>query len=402
MTGFTAFMADGVKGAMEAEEAGAQLEAVLKSTDGAAGMTKNSLVGLADGMEKVTKFSSESVQAGESLLLTFTNIGSKVFPEATKTAADMAQAMGTDVSSQAISLGKALNDPIKGISALSRVGVTFTDQQKAQIKAMQESGDMAGAQTVILNELKKEFGGSAEAAGNTFAGKLERLKNAFGAVSESVVTGLMPYLQKFSDWAINNMPTIQQNVEGVLNKVGNAIQFIANNSNILVPILGGLATAFIAMKIIGVVNGLMAAYTAFTTTATGVQIGLNAAMLANPIGLIVVAIAALIAIGIALYMNWDKIKTAASKAFGKVQDIIGGAVEKIKGYFQKVIDFIKNNWQGILLFIVNPFAGAFKLAYDNCEGFRNKVNSIFNNLYEICIIEKKVFKVLKSYKYRWL
>ena len=83
---------------------------------------------------------------------------------------DLAQAMGGAPKDAAIQLGKALNDPIKGISALTRIGVTFTDEQKAQIKTMQEAGDMAGAQGVILAELNKEFGGSAQAAADADGG----------------------------------------------------------------------------------------------------------------------------------------------------------------------------------------------------------------------------------------
>ena len=210
LTGLGAALISGTKDAAEAEESIAQLKAVLKSTGGAAGMSKKELTGLADALEKTTKFSAESTQAAESLLLTFTNIGKKTFPLATKTALDMATALGGDAASQSIALGKALNDPTKGITALSRVGVSFTEDQKAVIKKLQETGDMAGAQTVILKELEKEFGGSAEAAGKTFAGQLEILKNKFGAVTESLATKFMPYLQKFMDWASSNMPQIQE------------------------------------------------------------------------------------------------------------------------------------------------------------------------------------------------
>ena len=209
VTGLGAALVSGMKDAADAELHVAQLEAVLKSTGGSAGMTKDSLLKMAEGFEKTTKFSAEMALEAESLLLTFTNIGKDTFPRATKAAGDMATALGTDMAGQSIALGKALNDPTKGITALTRVGVTFTDEQKKSIKVMQEHGDMAGAQTIILKELEKEFGGSAEAAGKTFAGQLEILKNSFGAVTESLATKFMPYLQKFMDWVTVNLPTIQ-------------------------------------------------------------------------------------------------------------------------------------------------------------------------------------------------
>lgn len=180
--------------AMEGQEAVAQLDAVIKSTGGSAGVTRDMALGLADSLQGVTRFSDDAVLAGENMLLTFTNIGSDVFPEATKTLADMATATGQDLAGSAVQLGKALNDPIAGISALSRVGVTFTDQQKEMIKGMVEAGDVAGAQKVILAELSKEFGGSAEAAGATFSGQLDILKNSLLNVAETAGTSLIPIL----------------------------------------------------------------------------------------------------------------------------------------------------------------------------------------------------------------
>ena len=98
-------------------------------------------------------------------------------------------------------VGKALNDPIAGIGALSRVGVTFTDQQKEQIKALSESGDMLGAQRVILAELATEFGGSAAASVNTFSGQMIVLQEQTGAAFEQIGTALLPVLVRFGTFA---------------------------------------------------------------------------------------------------------------------------------------------------------------------------------------------------------
>lgn len=198
------------------EDQVAQTNAVIKSTGGISGMTADELIGLADAFEDTTKFAAEQTLEAENLLLTFTNIGEEVFPQATETLLDMATAMGTDAKSGAIQLGKALNDPSEGISALTRVGVTFTEEQKNLIKSLQDSGDMAGAQTVILQELQKEFGGSAKAAGQTLSGQLAILNNAFGEASEELLTGLMPTLQGFAGYVIENMPAIKE----VLGDVG--------------------------------------------------------------------------------------------------------------------------------------------------------------------------------------
>jgi hypothetical protein len=190
----TAVLADSVAGAMEAEKGQAALEAVLRSTGGASGMTAEAVNDLASSLSEVTTFEDDAIVAGDNMLLTFTNIGKDVFPAATEAMLDMSTATGQDMQSSAVQLGKALNDPIAGVSALSRVGVTFTEQQKEQIKAMQDAGDTAGAQKVILAELSKEFGGAAEAAGSTFAGKMEILNNQIGNVKDEIGAALIPVL----------------------------------------------------------------------------------------------------------------------------------------------------------------------------------------------------------------
>src|SRR5262249_24601999 len=112
----------------------------------------------------------------------------------TKTMLDMSVALGQDMKTSAVQLGKALNDPIKGVSALQRVGVSFTQAQKAQIKALVESGNTLGAQKIILGELNNEFGGSAEAAGKTLPGQINVLQQSFSNLTGQIVGTLAPIL----------------------------------------------------------------------------------------------------------------------------------------------------------------------------------------------------------------
>lgn len=241
----------------------AQMDSVLKSTGDASGMTKAQLLDLAAAQGKVTDFSKGTNIATENLLLTFTNIGSKVFPDALKSVNDMSQALGQDTSSSAIQLGKALNDPVKGITALSRVGVSFTEGQKAQIKAMVESGNVAGAQSIILKELQKEFGGSAEAAGKTFAGQLTILKNQISGVGGSIASLLMPSLTNFISKVNDNMPKIQATITNLINTtkpyITDIIKDVGQIASNLLPNLGS-STSNVGSIIAGVVKG---GFTAF-------------------------------------------------------------------------------------------------------------------------------------------
>ena len=248
--GILSIAKDAYEGITLMENATAQLDAVLKSTNGAAGVTKDSILEMASAMQLTTKFAEEDTVAAANMLLTFTNIGEDVFPQATTTLLDMATAMGTDASSSAIQLGKALNNPTEGMSALTRVGVTFTDEQKNAITAMQEMGDMAGAQQIILQELQKEFGGSAEAAGTTFAGQLEITKNALGEVTEELGMQLMPYFSRFLSWVLEHMPEISKTIGIAADVIGGAFTIVAS----IIEMLGdAFSLGFETIK--GIIDG---------------------------------------------------------------------------------------------------------------------------------------------------
>lgn len=217
----TKFLGDSVAEAQEAQAGQAQLAAVLKSTGGAAGVTADMVNNLASSLQKTTKFADDEVLAGENMLLTFTNIGKDVFPATTQAMVDLSQAMGQDMKTSAIQLGKALNDPTKGVTALTRVGVTFTDQQKKQIEAMQKAGNVAGAQRIILKELATEFGGSAAAAGKTAAGQMEIFNHALSDIKETVGNAVLPLMARFASKLTDLLsnPAVQAGIDMLVNGI---------------------------------------------------------------------------------------------------------------------------------------------------------------------------------------
>jgi uncharacterized coiled-coil DUF342 family protein len=162
----------------------AQLNATLKSTGGVSGKTAEELSKTASSLQKITTFGDEAIISAQSLLLTFKNIRGDTFDRTTRAVLDLSTAMGTDLKSSALQLGKALESPTKGISALTRSGVSFSEAQKEVIKSLAESGRLAEAQTIILKELETQFGGSAEAARNTMGGALKALSNSWGDLFE--------------------------------------------------------------------------------------------------------------------------------------------------------------------------------------------------------------------------
>lgn len=217
----------------QGQKVSAQTGAVLKSTGGSAKVTQKQVEGLAGSLMQLSGVDDEAIQSGENMLLTFTNIrneagkGNDVFDQTTKTLLDMSTALGTDMNKSAIQLGKALQDPIKGITALTRVGVSFTEQQKDQIKGMVEAGDTMGAQKLILAELNKEFGGSAEAVGKTLPGQLSILKESFNNAAGAIVETLIPYLMQLSEWTVKHMPEIQATIQAVMTGIVASIEFVA-------------------------------------------------------------------------------------------------------------------------------------------------------------------------------
>lgn len=188
--------------ARESQKVGALTEQVIRSTGHAANVSAKQIGNLATTISNKVGIDDEAIQSGENMLLTFKNIrnetgaGNKIFSQASKTMVDMAASMAAasggqvDFKSAAIQLGKALNDPVKGITALSRVGVTFTDQQQKQIKSLVASGKTMDAQKIILKELTSEFGGSA--AAQATAG--EKMSVAWGNLKEQIGTAVIPVL----------------------------------------------------------------------------------------------------------------------------------------------------------------------------------------------------------------
>jgi hypothetical protein len=193
----------------ESQFASAQLEAVLKSTGGVAGQTADALKAQASALQGVTTFGDDAIVKMQSLLLTFTKIRGEMFTQAVPAILDMASAMGQDLQSAAIQVGKALNDPILGVTALAKAGVQFSAAQKETIKTLVETNQIAKAQGMILAELEVQFGGASKAARNTLGGALQALGEAWGDLFEiseersagiiAAIEGITKTLPKLND-----------------------------------------------------------------------------------------------------------------------------------------------------------------------------------------------------------
>ena len=177
-----------------------QTNAALKSTGAVSGQTAEGIRTMSTALENLNATIDDTViQAGANLLLTFTNIRGKAFEPTLQAALDMNQALGggpDGLAGVVTILGKALNDPLKGLTALGRKGVTFTADQKAQIAAAVKAGDTYKAQGVILAELQKRYAGSFLAGGQTTTGKIAGFTDAIDDLQRALATALLPAIGK--------------------------------------------------------------------------------------------------------------------------------------------------------------------------------------------------------------
>ena len=205
---------DTTAAAEEARVADERIDAIAKSMNefgSQAEKTTRRIKDYAEQQSLLVGVDDEVIKATQAKLLTFRNLTKTAgemggaFDRATDAAIDMAAAGFGTAESNATQLGKALQDPIKGITALNRAGITFTEDQKELIKSLVESGRVLEAQDVILKEIEAQVGGTAKATVTA----TERMNTAFGEVQEAVGAVLLPILEKFSAWFVSVLPSIQ-------------------------------------------------------------------------------------------------------------------------------------------------------------------------------------------------
>lgn len=305
----------------------AQVETAVRSTGGAAQLSVKQLTDQASALQRNTIFGDEEIlQKVTANLLTFTSIAGDEFTRTQAVVLDLATRMGTDLTSATIQLGKALNDPVANLGALSRSGIQFSDEQKRVIKSLVDTGRTAEAQRVILSELEVQFGGAAAAAAKAGAGPLQQLKNRLGDLGESIGELILPTVLQLAD-KISGLVAFLQKLSPETKKT--AIAFVGAAAAIgpVLFILGGVAASFSAI------------FSAMTLVAG----------LINPWTL---AFAALAAIGIAIYRNWDAVKQAFVGTWQAIKDLVTNLKENFIG-----------TWTGIFkaaeLALKGDFAGAW-------------------------------------------
>jgi hypothetical protein len=345
-----------VKVAEAAATSNARIEQINKSMGlfgGAAQQVTDRLIKLSETQAMATGIDRNAIKETVAKLLTFKELAATAdtvggaFDRATQSAIDLSAAGFGSATENATQLGKALNDPIKGITALNRSGVTFTAQEKEKIKVLVESGKMLEAQDTLLKAIESQVGGTATATANAS----DKMRQGLGMAAESLGILLLPAFQRLVAF-INNtvVPNVEKfadlvGEEGLgagLRMLGDGFLTAVSNGGKFVNTLLLLTTAFIALRGVAIL-------------ATIAQNLFNVALLKNPIGLIVTAIY-LLGVGlVAAYVKFEGFR----KVVHAVVNASIAAWEFMTNAIIKGINFLIDAYNGLIK-IANFFGAGIK------------------------------------------
>lgn len=338
-----AFGAAAISASRDAAGAVAQVEASLASMGPVAGRNLGQLKDQANTLMQSSLFDDDEIlKKVTSVMLTFGKVTGASFDRAQLAAVNLSTKLGGDLQGSTLMVGKALNDPVKGVTALTRAGVSFTGQQKDMIAAMVEAGNVAGAQNLILAELEKQVGGAAAAARKADPGGA--LAISFGEFQQSVGDKLLPKLTPLVEKATILLDKFSA-LPGPVQDAALGFAVFAILAGPLVSGIGGLAMAMATLLPMIIANA-------------------GAAAMLIGVWLPIIAVIGLIAY--AVYSNWDTITAAFSSG-----------VEKVKGFFAGLpawLSSIGGMMMDGLLMAINPGALALKLisvAKNGVNAFKN-------------------------------
>jgi hypothetical protein len=300
----------------EASKATKVVTDAIKVTGGTAGVTAEQIDKMASAQARSTGVEKPAIQQADALLLRFTNIrnvageNNDVFNRTGQAALDLTAAMNKgNVTAEGLAntsklLGKALDEPDKAAGALRRSGVDLDKQQQDQIKTFLKNNDTLDAQKVVLDAINKSYGGTAAATASGTA----KMKAALSELEEELGKQLLPVFT-------------------------NLIKAITTLLDVIAPVAewfnrGGAAAHIIEAAIVGLVGAITLYITTVKTVEAAtkawatVQALLDAELTLNPIGLVVIAVAAL-AVGIyELYQHSKLFRDVVHETWAFIRDVV--------------------------------------------------------------------------------
>ena len=451
-----------------------RLETLMMNVKGTTLENVNAMKKYAGELQGITTIGDEATIQGASQLATF-QLQSSTIKTLLPSLQDLAVSQygvsvsGDQMQSMANLMGKVMTG---SVSALTRYGVILSEAQKKTLKEGNETERAA----MLVEVLKQNFGGLAEAMANTPEGKIVQIKNAWGDMQEVIGGKLYPVVTTFFGYVASAMPDVQnavvsaidavsvplswiknnvlptlitafqnvwnygvsafnniktaviQNSEkfsgiitiaggvkdalfnafefckpalnwikdtglplmvnalaGVVQKAPDVYNFFVNNWGWIAPVISGIVGAIVAFKVaVFAINTVMNAWAIVQGICTAAQWALNVAMTANPVGIIIVAIGALIAIGVALWMNWDSVCAWCKQAFQAVGDFFVSVGTSIGSFFVGLWTGIKDTavgvWNGITGFLSGAWNTISSAAVSVFTGIGNAVKNVWNGI----------------------
>lgn len=325
--------------AKDAQQVSASTAQGIKTMGAEAWTSADKIGALSTAISNKIGVDDEAIQSSANLLLTFGNVKNQagamndVFDRSVLAAQDLSAKGFGSADAAAKMLGKALNDPLKGMTALAKAGVTFTEGQKEQIANMVKSGDLLGAQKLLLGEVEKQVGGTAEAT----ATGADKMAVMWGNFQEQLGTEMMPIL------------------EAVLTKLMAFLDWASQHQGIVI---------------------------AFAAIAAAIWL-VNIALDANPIILVISLIAGLVAAFIWLWETSAGFRNFFIGIWNDITTQVGGAINWIKGAWNGMITFFSN--------LVNSIGRIFSGIGDAIShGFKNALNWVIGVLNHVVDFFNKI------------
>ena len=282
--------------------------------------------------------------------------------------------------------GKNLDQALMDLQNEILNGTNGMDGLNAAYELFGKSGDQIyGAiknGTLSFQDLTSAVTSAGGAVDDTFNETLDatdRVKLQLQGLKVTAAELIDKFLQE-------NGPAIENVIAMVVDGMGKIMPLVGDLVKVLptlVPIIAAVGAGLATFKIVSVITALVSGFQTFFTVikaGQGIMAAMNAVMAANPIGLIVTAIAALVAGFIALWNTSEDFRNFWIGLWEGIKKAAAGVVEWLTDVFEGIVNFFKDNWQTILVFLINPIAGLFKYAYEHFEGFRNFVDGIVQKI----------------------
>jgi hypothetical protein len=369
----------------ESEKEFFKLEAVLKATGNTAGFSAEQLSKVASNIQATTMFSDESAMAMFSILSQFGNIRGDAFSKASESILNLATVFDKDLKGAAVAVGKALQNPIEGLDGLSRYGIRFSDVQKEMIRSLIDAGKFTEAQALVQQRLNSMQEVAAR-VGDSTAGALEKMKNVFDDLKETIGAQLAPAIQAMAKWMVKNSELLK----AVVNELTKSVMKCVNQlGEFIMRIVGANSLEGVLMKAANAVDYfklvLLKMWKTFATIIAAGSIPFTEAWFNN-----------MKRVGDAMKSIEQTTKDIEERN-KRIKDIVDPdiftrAKNRIKDFFQSILDFVASKF-GVKAFEMPKSSGpksnfSTQFLSSALDAFKTTQTSVFN--VDPAVAEQKV------------